>query len=242
MGGKGSSGGGPTQADINQQAYDAGAQGYKWVDIDDQIPFGHEEALQSWMAGGAAGGGAHSGFHFPEGGGHAGGGSDVSEILAQQQSSYESALQQQQATLAQQEADRRRIEGENRRDSLYSAYMDAAGAATDYVNSEIAREMSNAALIGVDYSLDDEMKSQRINDYFATIWGEGEQSSLEALMGEFGNPKGFGGFSITRGDGTKYAGTEGGEESKAVSGGMRPTLATDEEEAGLGGAANILGV
>jgi hypothetical protein len=144
------------------------------------------------------------------------------------------------AQLAAQEEARRIAEGTAARDKLFSSYMDAAGTATDYVNSEINREMSNAKLLGIDYAIDDEMKGQRISDYFATIWGEGEQSQLEGYIRDFGNPTGFTGFSITRGDGSKYAKRPGSETQESVSGGIKPTLATEEEEV-LGGPATVLG-
>jgi hypothetical protein len=144
------------------------------------------------------------------------------------------------AQLAAQEEARRIAEGTAARDKLFSSYMDAAGTATDYVNSEINREMANAKLLGIDYAIDDEMKSQRISDYFATIWGEGEQAQLEGYMKDFGNPEGFTGFQITRGDGSKYAKQPGSETQEAVSGGIKPTLATEEEEV-LGGPATVLG-
>lgn len=235
MGGKGSKG--PSLDQINQQAYAAGQSGAKWVDIQGQIPYGHDSALQSWMAGGSAAKQAHEpAFHFPEFGGfhmpHSPSGP-----------SYEDQLAQQQAMMDKSQADAARIQGENQRDQLYSAYMDAAGSATDFINSEIEREQSNARLLGIDYSIDDEMKSQRISDYFASVWGEGEQSQLEAMMGKWGNPQGFSGFTITRGDASKYAGKEGSEKEVGTSVGQKPkpTLATDEEEDTLGGNVTILG-
>lgn len=133
-------------------------------------------------------------------------------------------------------------QGTRDRDDLYGAYMDAAGTAVDFINSEISKEQANAALLGIDYAITDEQKSTRINDYFATIWGAGEQSQLEALMGEFGNPEGFSGFSVTRGDGSKYAGTEASETQVATSQGIRPSIVTEDDEEGiLGSSSTILG-
>ena len=236
MGGKGGSSG-PSQADINQQAYAAGQSGAKWVDIQGQIPYGHDSALQSWMQGGAARQQQphFAGFEFPE--------MAMPHTPESSGPSYEEQLAEQERMQREAEARQARIAGENDRDSLYSAYMDAASTATDYINSEIDREQSNAKLLGIDYVMDDEMKSQRISDYFATVWGEGEQSRLEALMGKWGNPQGFGGFTVTRGDASKYASQEGEETEVGQSRGQKPkpTLVTDEEEDTLGGNATILG-
>lgn len=239
MGGKGGQSG-PSQAEINQKAYAAGASGQKWNDVTNLVPYGHDQALESWMAGQQSVKhqpsledmlhGAMGGFH------QAGSSSDSSTDL---QATLDAQLEQQR----QAEEERRRIEGENRRDQMYAAYLDAAGTATDYVNSEIDREAANARLLGIDYTIDDEMKNTRISDYFATVWGEGEHSQLEALMKEWGNPQGFEGFTITRGDASKYAPEEGEETTVGKSGGMRPGLGNvlEDEEQVLGGTTAILG-
>jgi hypothetical protein len=142
-------------------------------------------------------------------------------------------------------AEQERIQGLNQRDELYSSYLTAASSATDYVNNQILQEQANARLLGIDYAIDDELKSQRISDYFASIWGEGEQLQLETLMGRYGNPEGFEGFTLQRGDGSKYAGQrEGSEKSIATSKGARPRtiLEGEEEEGTLAPPQSILGV
>lgn len=238
MGGKGSE---PqvSQQQINDAAYAAGAAGDRWVDIQGEIPYGHDQALQSWMQGqqsGGGGGGAHFGFEMPHFAAphtaSGGGGADA----------YAEAIAQQTSDLAQQEEERRRIEGENRRDALYSNYLDAAGSATDYINSQINQELANAQLLGIDYGITDEQKSARINDYFGSIWGEGQQGELEALMNEWGNPAGFSGFTIVRGSGETLQDAEGGEEQVAVSKGIKPSIISEEEDQLLGGGPSVLGV
>ncbi len=242
MGGNGSSG--PSQAAINLAAFQAGAGGERWVDIQGQIPKYHDTALESWKAGqqqnrpmyGGGGGGFHMpSFHMPEMGG--GGGADM-------QAQFDMNMQSQQDLIRQQEEERRRIEGQNRRDALYAPYLDAAGSATDFVNTEVNQEIANSRLLGIDYSITDEQKSTRINDYFATVWGEGQQSQLEALMREWGNPQGFEGFTVTRGDASRYGGTGDATEEQVTPGrGQRPTfLGQEDEEIGLGGGATILGM
>jgi hypothetical protein len=133
--------------------------------------------------------------------------------------------------------------GVQERDQLFTQYMDAASAAADYVNAEIQDEMANAKLIGVDYDITDEQRQQRINNYFATIWGEGQQSQLQQLMDEYGSPKGFEGWTVQRGDPSAYAGAQepGKEVSVGASKPLPPTLLTDEEET-LGAGTTVLGV
>lgn len=244
MGGKGSE---PqySQQQINDAAYQAGASGQKWNDVTKEVPYGHDQALQSWMQGNASTKAMHA-PHFG-GGGHAphgAGGYDFASAQAESQASFEAQMQAQQDALAQQEAERRRIEGENARDALYSNYLDAAGSATDFINAQINEEIANAQLLGIDYNITDEMKSGRISDYFASIWGEGQQGQLQALMDEWGNPKGFEGWTVTRGDAENVKPVEGEETTVGQSKGMRPgagnILAEDEDQV-LGGQTAILG-
>jgi len=168
-------------------------------------------------------------------------------------SAYEENAEKQQQQYAQQlaDAERRqkeaeeraaRVAGENERDQLYSSYMDAAGTATDFVNSEIKKEMSNARLLGIDYSVEDEQKQTRISDYFSTVWGEGDQSRLEALMDKWGKPKGFSDWILTRGEGGTYGDTAGTENPVAVATGQKPKLPVlEEKDEEILGAASVLG-
>ena len=87
----------------------------------------------------------------------------------------------------------------SRRNTLFSGYMTAAESAVDYINQQIMEERSNAALLGIDYQLTDEMKQQRINKYFDTLWGAGEELELDNLIKKYGNPTGFdGNWTIRR--------------------------------------------
>ena len=239
MGGKGSSG--PSQQEINQAAYNAGAAGDKWSVITHDIPYGHDQALDAWKQGQASMRPppmpAFGGFEMPEFEAP-----DYGAMQSQQQASFEAQQAEQQRRMEEMEAERRRIEGENRRDALYSDYLDAAGVATDFINSQIASEQSNAALLGIDYDITDEQKSARISNYFAGIWGEGQQNQLEALMSEWGNPQGFEGFTIERGDADlAEGGPEGEEDQVAVGEGLRPRTVLEDEEQVLGGTTAILG-
>lgn len=137
-----------------------------------------------------------------------------------------------------------RIErGKAKRDAGYTAYMDASSAATDYVNSEINKEISNANLLGIHYDITDEMKQARIENYFASIWGEGEDAEVRALVEEFGEPTGFEGWFLNRGDASLAEGgeTEGDETVVSRTGipARPPTAGQNEED--LLGTAGILG-
>jgi hypothetical protein len=146
------------------------------------------------------------------------------------------------ADLEAQRAEQARQAAISQRDSLYSSRLDAASSATDYINSQIAQEQSAASMMGMDYEMTDEIKSQRINNYFATLWGEGDESQLGALIGSYGAPTGHTEFSVVRGDASAFTPKEGSEESKGTSKGVKPkTILTDDEE-GLGGNQTILGV
>ena len=172
----------------------------------------------------------HSAPHSPHSAPHSG------------ETSYEDMLAQQQAQYEQQLADQARIQGESDRDRMYADYLSAADSAIGFVTGEIDQERSNAALLGIDYNITEEARTQRISDYFASIWGEGQQTQLEALMGEWGNPTGFAGFSVVRGDPSGYAAEgEGQEETIATSTGIRPGTLVTEEEDTLGGSRTALG-
>ena len=134
-------------------------------------------------------------------GGGGGGGSDYAAQLA-----------------AQREKDRITF-GENERDALYSDYLTAAESATDFINLSETERIANEDLLGIDHPIrTDEQKAIMINDYFATVWGEGQQQRLDTLFGEFGNPSGFEGFTVTRGDGSVYDTREGDETVVASTG------------------------
>ena len=111
--------------------------------------------------------------------------------------------------------------GVGTREQLFKDYTDAAGSAADYVNSQITNERSNAALMGIKYDITDEQKAQRINDYFATLWTESQQADLQSAMDVWGDPKGFTGFTVTRGDASTQA--QGNESvTTAVTTGTKP--------------------
>lgn len=151
----------------------------------------------------------------------------ITPMLSQMaRASAESAARYQKAV-----EEQKRAQGTANRDAAYAEYMDAASTATDYVNSQVNEERANAALLGIDYGMTDEIKAQRINDYFATLWGEGDQSTLESYMKEWGDPTGFTGFSVTRGDGSTTQTKDGSTTTVGVS-------TTDKSPRGRGNNTN----
>lgn len=128
-----------------------------------------------------------------------------------------------------------------RRDQLFSERVTNASLATDYITQQLNEEASTARLMGVDFNTTDEQKAGRISDYFATLWGEGSQQELDALIKEWGNPEGFSGtWDIIRGNAKNYEDQTKASASKTLSTGRGvPRLATlatlgEEEEALLG--------
>jgi hypothetical protein len=112
------------------------------------------------------------------------------------------------------------------------------------VNQQISDEMANARLLGIDYGLTDTQKQQRISDYFASVWGEGQQSQLEGLFDKWGKPKGFSGFTITRGDAGNLKSDPASEKTVGTSKGTTPTkraVIGDDEEEILGKTGSVLG-
>lgn len=155
-------------------------------------------------------------------------------------------LYNQQIAGQQEEYDRRLKEsqlaqGRQKTSDKYADYLNSANQATDYINSEISKEQSNAALMGVDYKMDDDTKKSRIENYFASTWGEGDQAELEGLVGQYGAPQGFKGFTVKRGDASAYQQKGGEEKVVGASKGLNPAaILSDDEEEGKKG--NLLGV
>ena len=145
-----------------------------------------------------------------------------------------------QAQLAAQEAERLKTQGLNDRDALYSDYISAASSATDYINAQVGDERSNAALLGIDYNITDTQKSDRISNYFASIWGEGDQSRLEGLFDKWGNPEGFEEFAISRGT-ASTEGAAGKEKVKGKTKGTKPTLVEEAASTDKLDTRSILG-
>ncbi|MDY0389160.1 MAG: hypothetical protein RBT65_18990 [Methanolobus sp.] len=121
-------------------------------------------------------------------------------------------------------------QGLTRRDELYSDYLTAADLAIGYIDDQLLNEESQARLTGTVWKMDDATRTKRISDYFASIWGEGEQTELEGLMKEWGEPEGFAGFDVVRGEATPAGPEESSETLIGTSKGTRVKTYLDEEE------------
>lgn len=159
---------------------------------------------------------------------------DYTDLYRSQQQEYLAAIQAQQQ-------EQLRQAGLRDRNDLYAQRQNAVASAVDYVNLKISEERANARLLGIDYSITDEQKASRINNYFAALWGEGDESRLEGLFKQWGKPKGFEEFVVTRGEANSEGqGERGADKNIATTGGRRPTILAEEEEETLG-AKTILG-
>jgi len=159
---------------------------------------------------------------------------------------------------AQQEAaaaEAEKAAGIKNRDKLYGEYIKAAEATIDDVDGQIARERSNSALMGIHYDMNDEIRAQRLQNYFTEIWAEENQTQLDELIGKWGEPKGFDGYILTRAEEQPEATT--GDKVKpsntfvSSSGQRKQTMEgqgeTEDEGPGtvgasLGGRKSLLGI
>ena len=163
---------------------------------------------------------------------------DLEDKMTQQQTEFQNKLtgmQQEQNTLltnqkaeleAAQKAAYQKSQ-QSTRDSLFSERQQAESAAVDYVNQQIANEKSNADLFGMKYDLTDADKASRISDYFGSIWNEGNETKLIALMTEVGKPTGFTDFTLKRGNATTTNQGSSAAQSKVV--GSTSGLASDSK-------------
>jgi multidrug efflux pump subunit AcrA (membrane-fusion protein) len=133
----------------------------------------------------------------------------LAQSQKEQQARLEQAQKEQATLLAQQKAEQdaklaelERNKKIEQRDTILSDRNTASTSAVDYVNQQIAREKSNAALFGIQYDVTDENKSKRIGDYFSTLWSTGQDERINNLFTEVGKPEGFTDFTIQVGDGS----------------------------------------
>ena len=127
----------------------------------------------------------------------------MEEQAAQQKLELESLQAEQELALKtqQEELERQRQEAylsnqRTTRDTLYSDRVSAEQTATDYVNSQIRQEQSNAAVFGMDYKISDEDKAKRISEYFSGIWNKADDTKLNSLFTEVGKPDNFADFTV----------------------------------------------
>lgn len=132
----------------------------------------------------SSGGGGNNGpsepiFEFPEFE------FNMDDILAQQNAQQEQyRLQQEQAA-----ARAARNNDLSRLDAYWSARLDAAQRATSDVDSNIEIARNHALTLGLDYFISPEQRQERINNLFSEYWSEGDESELESLVTQYGNPE-----------------------------------------------------
>ena len=86
------------------------------------------------------------------------------------------------------EADRV-TKGINDLNSAYDVYLGASQDAASLVNKQISSERSNANLLGLDFSVTDESKTQRISDAFANTFTSKQFADLTKLNEDFGQSR-----------------------------------------------------
>lgn len=134
-------------------------------------------------------------------------------------------------------------------DDLYRSKFSAAHSAIDKVDAQLAEEMSYAKVGGADYSYTPEQRKERINNVFATLWGEEDESRLSSLEKQYGSGSNKWTLDIVRG---VDKGTEGALDKDAKSAGsaVDPTKvlsrllgggATEEDDEKLGGVLGTIG-
>jgi hypothetical protein len=213
---------GASAAQSGQARPTVGSAGFEASDLTNAWLYGFDEASQA----------SQPAFQMP-----------VFEMPQFDSSSSQQSQADFQAKLDAQAAENAKNQAISQMNDLYANRMNAANAAVDFIHSTIAQEKSDAALMGVDYNITEEDTANRINNYFASIWGEGDESSLSQLMGEYGAPKGHTEFTVLRGDASGVGvGTEGKTTTVSSSKGMAPkkkTMITGVEE-GLGGSGQTV--
>ena len=179
---------------------------------------------------------------IPSSGGGGGGGNPYAGYQAQQEAAAQAAEQ---------------AAGIKNRDKLYEEYIKATEATIEDVDSQISRERSSAALMGIQYEMDDNRRQNRLQDYFTQIWAEENQTQLNELMDKYGNPEGFDGWLLTRAEPKEDTGeaqpTQTQSNALVSASGTRKKVApkedVDTEEtttgtvgAPLGGRKSLLGI
>jgi len=127
----------------------------------------------------------------------------------------------------------------NDRNKAISEYATALGSATDFVNENVNAERSNAALMGVEYNITQEVKDDRVGNALKDFgWDAAKQEGLQGLLGKWGQ----GDFEqkIFIGEGTEAGSTDSTGQPIGTGGGTKPGTYLTEEEDTLG-VSSLLG-
>jgi len=74
-------------------------------------------------------------------------------------------------------------------DTLWGRRMTAEESAISSVDAQLAKEQTDANVLGVDYAVADEDRIRRIEAAFSDQWKETDESSLFDLVKKYGNPE-----------------------------------------------------
>lgn len=113
-------------------------------------------------------------------------------------------------------------------EAAYKEYMSAAETATNYVNNQINEERSRASLMGIAYAVNDEAKTERINNYFSELYSADEWTSLQDLNTNFGDPESPREFLVQRGIDTATADSEAAATTKKTTGTAATGFTTED--------------
>lgn len=74
-------------------------------------------------------------------------------------------------------------------DTLWGDRMKAEEQAIVDIDAELAKEAQNARVLGVDYSISDADRMQRIQKKFGSFWDPSKEDQLSAYVRKWGNPE-----------------------------------------------------
>lgn len=121
-------------------------------------------------------------------------------------------------------------------DEAFSTKLDAANRAIEDVNTQIAEETAHAQTRGLDYSVDEAQKQERIDNMFADYWSESSDAQFNDLYSKWGagNKQYDWTLNVKRGTAASSKGAlpkEGDKVGGKVARGAGATVLTDDEEA-----------
>ena len=132
--------------------------------------------------------------------------------------------------LAQQKAEQERAQGTAELNTFFTNRVSAANRATADVNAQITEEASHASTRGIDYTISDQEKQERINNLFADYWSEADDAKFNELHQKWGTENTKWTLPVKRGTGSGSQGAlpKGEQVGGPVRGGG--TILTEDEE------------
>jgi len=143
------------------------------------------------------------------------------------------------AEQAKQQAEADRKYAVSQIDSLYRQKFAAANQAVDKTDSTIAEEMGYAKTSGADYNYTPEQRKERINNTFASLWSEGDESKLQSLESQYGANGNRWTLDVVRGVAKKQ--DEENKEGAEAGGAVDPKAVFGKLNKGEEDPSNLLG-